>query len=648
MCGIAGLWEFRNQPIESDLLSMTGTLFRRGPDDWGFFFSPDDSIGLGHRRLSIIDLSTRGRQPMSDSDHSLRITFNGEIYNYREVRQELIEKGHRFASNTDTEVILYAYKQWGVHCVSRLRGMFAFAIWDERRKELLLFRDRLGVKPLYYYYHGGTLLFASELKALMAHSRFSKELNPESVALYFKLGYVPGALCIFANTHKVRPGCYVRISSDGMLKEESYWNIGDSYRETVSDDRTESQVGEELRALMSEAFGYRLVSDVPVGIFLSGGIDSSLVTALLKCEVGEPVRTFTVGFDDVAADESHWARAVANHLGADHTEIRCSESDALKIVPVLSEVYDEPFSDSSAIPTYLLCKFARESVKVALSADGGDEFFGGYSHYRIFNNIWQRLALLPGPVRVVVSRMLGQMGRRSKSTEPLLAAICRRFYSGLEPSDLGDKLVKLSAFALSANFCQAYASAMSVWPEWEIKKLAPGLHSPVDSGIFSDYTDKDPYSYMMIADAEKFLPDDLLVKVDRASMAVGLEVREPLLDHRLVEYAVGLPRRFKFDGQITKYILRQILHKYVPRDLIDRPKQGFSVPLNRWLKTALKPLVLRSLDPGRVKRTNLLSPVHVKNTVDRFMAGDRISAKRIWNLLQFQLWHDRWLSGGAD
>lgn len=624
---------------------MTDTLSSRGPDDSGLYFNNEDAIGLGHRRLSIIDLSTRGKQPMITADGSVMVTFNGEIYNYQEIRKELIGKGHKFASNTDTEVILYAYKEWGVECTSRFRGMFAFALWDAKRKKLFLFRDRLGVKPLYYYYDGRLLLFASELKALMAHPSFSKDLNTNALAYYLHLGFIPSPFSIFSNTYKVRPGCYVEVSEDRNIDEVCFWKVADYYSNEAN-DLTEEQVEEELGEILHEAFTYRMVSDVPVGVFLSGGIDSSLVTAVLRLEAGENIRTFTVGFDDAKSDESYWAKAVANHLGADHTELRCSEQDALNIAPLLCEFYDEPFSDECGIPTHLLCKAARREVKVALSADGGDEFFCGYNHYTMLSPLWKRLSLLPGPLRRAGSILLRQIGSSStKAIEPLLVRTTNRFYPDLEAADFSDKLIKLSRVFAATGIREAYTSSISIWPEESLKDLAPALRMHNFLPALSHNDSADPSLDMMLADAQTVLPDNLLVKVDRASMAVGLEVREPLLDHKLVEYAVALPTRFKYDGRTTKYILRKILYKYLPQEFVDRPKHGFAVPLNDWLKIALKPLVLRTFDPARMRRQDIFSPVYIHKTINTFMSGGRISAKKIWNLLQFELWRRRWVDG---
>ncbi len=643
MCGITGLWDFSRGAIEADLSSMTGALAHRGPDDAGFFTSADPALGFGHRRLSIIDLSSRGRQPMRDADHELVITFNGEVYNYREIKQELLRRGHRFSSDTDTEVVLYAYKEWGTEFVSRLRGMFAFALWDSRRRKLLLFRDRLGVKPLYYYYDGRLLLFGSELKALMAHPGFSKELDPDAVSLYLRLGFVPAPLSIFKNTRKARPGCYVEFSADGRSQERAYWSVAD-YHRSDGDLRSERQVEEELTDLLREACAYRMVSDVPVGVFLSGGVDSSLVAAVLRREAGYDIRTFTVGFDDARSDESHFARAVAESLGADHTELRCDGRDALDLARRLCEIYDEPFSDECGIPTYLLCRAARDEVKVALSADGGDEFFCGYTHYTMLSPAWERISDVPLALRRAGSTLLKRVGApAARMMEPLLVRATKRFYPDLEAADFGDKLLKLSHVLSAPGIRAAYASSISVWPNESLKDLAPGLRPYNSLDVLSRDESADPSLDMMLADAQTVLPDNYLVKVDRASMAVGLEVREPLLDHKLVEYALALPGRYKYDGETTKYMLRKILYKYVPRDLVDRPKHGFTIPLTDWMRSALKPLVLQTLDPERIRRQGIFSPDYVKNMVGAFMAGERISGKKMWNLLQFELWRQRWI-----
>jgi len=638
MCGIAGFWDFREIALEADLLLMIDTLVHRGPDDTGSFFDPSRGIGLGHKRLTIIDLSSQARQPMANDSQSIWVTFNGEIYNYLELRRELIGKGHRFKTNSDTEVILKAYEEWGIQCISRFRGMFAFVLWDANHKKLFLVRDRLGVKPLYYYYDDHLLLFASELKALVVHPRFKKNLNPESLGFYFGHGYVPSPLCIYASTYKVRPGCYVEVSVDGSLSEVCYWNLFEFSEATVL-QRSEAEIEEELLAILCEAFSYRLVSDVPVGIFLSGGIDSSLVAAILKCEVGRSLQAFTVGFDDFDKDESLRARAVARHLGMDHVEVRCSAQEALDIVPRLSEIYDEPICSASAIPTYLVCKTAREHVKVVLSGDGGDEFFCGYRRYAGYSAFWEAVSIIPVSLRPTLSRLA-----RSVPTN-MLAMFVNLFYH-ITMAKLGYMVAKLSSALTTTDFLEAFALLRSHWTQEQLSYLAPDLQRSVLYNGFPKIN-RDPPTIMMLADAKFYLPDNLLVKVDRASMAVGLEVREPLLDHKLVEYALSLPLSCKYTNRMNKYLLRKILYKYVPRELVDRPKQGFAVPLHKWLSGPLKPLALEYLNSNRIRKEGIFSPAYVQNMVNDFLAGVRITGGQIWSLLVFELWYERWLNNQA-
>ena len=615
---------------------MTDTLAHRGPDDAGVFFDFKQGVGLGHTRLAIIDLSSEAKQPMGNSSGSVWVTFNGEIYNYRELRQELICKGHQFRTNSDTEVILRSYEQWGIGCISRFRGMFAFVLWDASRKKLFLVRDRLGVKPLYYYWDGHLLLFASELKALRAYREFKRDLNPESLALYLRFGYVPSPKCIYANTHKVRPGCYMEVSADSSLSEVCYWNLFE-FSETPVIEKSEAEIEQELLSILCEAFSYRLVSDVPVGIFLSGGIDSSLVAAVLKCEVGKSLQTFTVGFDEVDTDESFWARAVARHLGTEHIEVRCSLQEAIDIVPKLSEIYDEPFSDNSAIPTYLVCKTAREHVKVALSGDGGDEFFCGYNFYREYNSFWEKISSIP-IARTMLSRV-GRPGYKAFGTR-FFNLFCR-FFPHKNAYSLSDKINKWTSIITAPNFLEAHVLSHSIWSHEQLKHLSPDLQANIP---FNDFPklDNNPLPVMMLFDAKIYLPDDLLVKVDRASMSVGLEAREPLLDHKLVEYALSLPLRYKYSNGTTKYILKRILYKYLPKDLVDRPKMGFGAPIEHWLLNgSLKSLVLEYLNPRRIREQGIFSPAYIQKIVNDFRQGVWVNPNKIWNLLAFELWYER-------
>jgi asparagine synthase (glutamine-hydrolysing) len=624
VCGITGFWDFRKITTKADLRQMTDTLTHRGPDDSGLFFDPKHGVGLGHRRLAIIDLSPQAKQPMGNDSGSIWITFNGEIYNYREIRKELIHKGHQFRTNSDTEVILRSYEQWGIGCISRFRGMFAFALWDINHNKLFLVRDRLGVKPLYYYWDGHLLLFASELKALEAYDGFKWELNLQSLTLYLRFGYVPSPQCIYTNTYKVRPGCYIEVSSDGSLSEVCYWNLFEFSKASLI-EKSETEIEQELVSILCEAFSYRLVSDVPIGIFLSGGTDSSLVAAILKCELGKSLQALTVGFNEAEKDESLWARAVARHLGMEHTEVRCSLREALDIVPKLSEIYDEPFSDNSAIPTYLICKTARDHVKVVLSGDGGDEFFCGYNFYTEFSAYWEKkVSIVPAPLRGILSGLIMSVPN-----------------SVLGSAKSIDKTNRFASILRASDFLEAFALSRGIWSQKDINHLVPGIEptNPLDG---FPKIDLDPITAMMLFDAKIYLPDDLLVKVDRASMAVGLEAREPLLDHKLVEYALSLPLKYKYSNRTTKYILKRILYKYLPRDLVDRPKRGFGAPLEQWLLNgSLRSLVLDYLNPRRIREQGIFSVDYIQKTVNDFQQGIWVNPNKIWNLLAFELWYEK-------
>ncbi|MCX6723491.1 MAG: asparagine synthase (glutamine-hydrolyzing), partial [Candidatus Staskawiczbacteria bacterium] len=394
MCGIIGIRDFRNKISPQILSKMTDILSYRGPDDSGIYIDEKNNVGFGHRRLSILDLSSAGHQPMSDDNENIWVTFNGEIYNFKEIRKELENKGHRFKSNSDTEVIVKSYEEWGIEAVKKYRGMFAFAIWDKTKEKLFLVRDRAGVKPLYYYHKDNLFLFSSELKSFHQHPKFEKEINFDALALFLQFGYILAPHTIFQDAYKLNPGHYLEIDKNGSLKEIKYWDITDYYLEKPI-NKPEDEIEKELEQILIESFNYRMVSDVPVGVFLSGGIDSSLVAALLQTNSKNSIKTFTIGFNEKEYNEAPYAKKIARHLKTDHNEIYCTSKDALEIIPKLSEIYDEPFGDSSSIPTYLVSKFARQQVKVALSADAGDELFCGYSRYELLNNYYKIIQKTP-------------------------------------------------------------------------------------------------------------------------------------------------------------------------------------------------------------------------------------------------------------
>lgn len=641
MCGIAGYWNFEGGVSAETVTAMTSAIAHRGPDSWDTWVDPACGVGLGHRRLAIIDLSAQGRQPMPNDSGDIWITYNGEVYNYAEIKADLVTAGFQFRGGSDTEVIVKAYEAWGIdECLHRLRGMYAFALWDRRQRTIYLVRDRLGVKPLYFAHTDQHLLFGSELKALIAHPEQPRQLNHQALWLYLQLGYVPSPLSIYDGIHKLEPAHYLRIDADGTMTRQRYWNLADHYHTPIN-DAPEAEIKAELTALFAESFAYRLIADVPVGVFLSGGVDSSLVAALLTHEKGEQLRTFTVAFDDPAYDESHWAGAIAEHLGTDHTTLTCTEQQALGVVERLPQIYDEPFSDKSGIPTSLLCEAVSGEVKVALSGDGGDEFFCGYNTFTKLPPLWSKVQRVPHALRHVAGSVLGRLS--VTTTEQVSQRAFGRIFPQFRTDDFYDKILRAPGIVDSGNMMEAHWHIMSRWPVRELPQLAPqfALEYPY-AGLTQNGLD--PTSQMMLMSALTFLPGDYLVKVDRASMAVGLEVRDPMLDHKLIEYTCALPLDMKYRDGVTKYIVREILYDYVPRELVDRPKQGFGVPLADWLRGPLRPMLTDYLNPSRLRQQGLFAPDYMTATVDAFLGGASMHPQKIWNLLVFQQWADAWLT----
>ncbi|MGI9534210.1 MAG: asparagine synthase (glutamine-hydrolyzing) [Thermodesulfobacteriota bacterium] len=642
MCGIVGCYNFRGRKSEEILLSMRDSLTHRGPDDAGIYFDEDNQVGIGHRRLSVIDLSSQGHQPMSDKDGSVWITYNGEIYNYKEIRKQLISRGYSFKSNSDTEVVLKAYLCWGIDCLKEFIGMFAIAIWDRRDKKLFIARDRAGVKPLYYYYKNNRLLFGSELKALMAHPEFPKEIDFGAVSNFLRYGYIPAPTTIFEDTFKLRPGHYFCIQNY-KLREVKYWDINNYYCQEELPG-TEDELAEELEDLLADSFKYRLLSDVPVGIFLSGGIDSSTLTAILQKSTNVRQKTFSIGFHEDKYNEAKWSSKVARHLETDHTEYYMSVKDCLGVVEELPEIYDEPFGDNSGIPTYILSKLARENVTVALSADGGDELFGGYKHYGTLSSLNCSFRRIPKFLR---DKAVGTLNVLSPSRT-------EKYYSTLKPilpciKDVKDKYEKYRDILRASNkgnFTDIYKSNNSKWTHDEMENLlninSCCKYKTYFDTTFSELGKINDKSRMMATDFKTFLVDDILTKVDRASMRASLESREPFLDHRLVQYAARIPPGLKIKNGKSKYILRKILYKYVPRNLVDRPKMGFVVPLSDWLKSDLYPLLMDYLDENKLKREGIFNEKTVSLNIKSFLNGS-VSENKIWYLLMFQMWKDRWL-----
>lgn len=632
MCGISGFVDFKKQTDRVVLEKMNRTMQHRGPDGEGYkmFNMQHANIGLGHRRLSIIDLTEGGSQPQHYKNY--HITYNGEVYNYAEIKATLETLGHQFHSNSDTEVILHAYEQWGSDALHHFIGMFAFVIYDELNNTLFACRDRAGVKPFFYYWKDGLFLFASELKAIMQHPSFQKQINTHALAAYMQYGYVPAPHCIFNDTYKLNAGHYLQLNSiDTSLSIKQYWNVYDAYNKpTLKIDLPEAIV--ETEKILVKAFEYRMVSDVPVGVFLSGGYDSSCVTALLQKEQTKKLKTFTIGFTDSNLNEAPHAKKVAAHLGTDHTEYYCTQKEALEIVPQLPFYYDEPFADSSAIPTTLVSKIAKAQVTVALSADAGDEIFAGYSRYEYVMNYGKKLQRIPAFVRSSAGFLMGGI---PKNNIPFLKKKHHKF----------KKMQNLFKDASDHNILLNLTKLLNDQEVFRLIKMpVTTLNTHFNSKELMPHN-YNTLSYLMAIDYQTYLVDDILQKVDRAGMGVSLEGREPFLDHNIIEWAAQLPLHFKYKQGNKKFILKEIVHKYIPAQIMNRPKMGFTIPISEWLQTDLKMYVDEYLSPSFIQKQNIFNLNEVNSIVHAFYQQKTATAEKIWYLLMFQMWYDKWING---
>lgn len=634
MCRINGIIS-KNTTTEL-VIRMRDTLAYGGPDDAGVFVDQDTGIGLAQRRLSIIDLSPGGHQPMLWNDWV--IVFNGEIYNYQEITQSLKQLGYTFASGSDTEVIIKAFDCWGYKAVQQFRGMFAFALWNQQSRKLLLCRDRVGVKPLYWYQKDGLFMFASELKAFHQHPDFDKTLNHDAVSLFLQTGYIKSPYCIFEYAHKLMPGSFLEIDEHQQVKTWRYWDVREQYLTATPRQESEQDLIDECETILTESFQLRMVADVPVGMFLSGGIDSSLVTALLQKNATKPLKTFTIGFEQKELNEAHHAKAVAKHLGTDHTELYCNEKHFEEIIPQLPDFYDEPFGDSSGIPTYLVSKLAREQVTVSLSADAGDEIFTGYNRYVYAEKLHRYLTLLPLAVRNQLSKLVGATNPSILKNIIAILPISAT-YKQLTDARIA-KLIEVLKAENKLDFL--YASSLYLTPEMLQKiHLKPSSATIFDKNI--PIKDNLNYSAYGVVDIESYLEGDILAKVDRATMQVALEGREPFLDHKIIEFAMGLPDAMKLRNGQTKWILRQILYKYVPKELIERPKMGFGIPLDKWLSTLLKQELINLSTDTAFLETFALSKPYTKQVIDDYLKGQGQSPYFVWYLYVLHQWYLRWM-----
>lgn len=635
MCRITGIWKRTACPdLEDICVRMRDCMTRGGPDHAGVFLEAQTGLALGHRRLSIIDLSETGNQPMRTSDGRYALTYNGEVYNYQEIREDLAAQGILFRGTSDTEVVLNAFAAWGPQCVQRFIGMFAFAVWDSSEKSLYLFRDRVGVKPLYYYHDEGTLAFASELKGLHAGLADRLEVDPDTLGEFFHYGYISSPRSIYRNTFKLEPGHWLKASVGFRIEKHEYWPCATPSEQSPMQGPEETLI-DRLEEGMVDAFTKRLIADVPVGVFLSGGVDSSLVTAILAKHAGTPIKTFTIGFREKNYDESRWAKQIALHLGTEHTEEFVTPEHAREILPLWPEIYDEPFGDISGIPTTIVSRMTRRHVKVSLSADGGDELFCGYHRYWVMNALQRFISPLPSRVPKSAGKLLSIMGSDRFAR---LAQVHPR----LRLPAIKDRMRKFQAVLAnwSGDASSAYPYAIGYWLPHEVRELTGSYH---DLRPPLDQLGESLLDAMMLWDFKHYLPDNILTKVDRATMFNSLEGRDPFLDHRIVEFAHALPLDMKFRNGESKYILKQILKKYLPENLFKRPKQGFAVPIYSWLHDDLLDLVRKHLNPDALHSQNYIDPDTAARTVAEFQRGKgSIAVDRIWLLLVFMMWRQRY------
>lgn len=643
MCGIVGLLDYSARHTQHELDSvvrkMADTLTHRGPDDSGTWVEPENGLALGHRRLSIIDLSPAGHQPMVSRDSNLVLVFNGEIYNHKLLRTELLRAGVTFRGTSDTEVLLEALALWGTQrTLQRLNGMFAFAAWNRRERKLTLARDRAGEKPLYYAALGSTLVFASELKALRAHHEFSTEIDRESLVSYLRHGYVPAPHSIYSAARKLPVASFLEFGAGLSSEPVQYWSLRDAAvrGQSMPLGGTEAELADELERRLKSAVLGRMEADVPLGAFLSGGVDSSTVVALMQAQSDRPVRTFTIGFNESAYDEAQYAKEVAHHLGTDHTELYVTGEEAMAVIPKLPAIYDEPFGDSSQIPTFLVSELARRHVTVALSGDAGDELFGGYVRYRWLNQIYDGARCVPRPFRSTIAKGISAL--RVETWDHLYARIEGALPNRLRQSNPGQKLHKVAKILPLRDMGEMYFALVSSWvnPESAVVNGKERLSAIVDSSSHLGLEDRT--SQLMYWDTITYLPDDILVKLDRASMRVSLESRVPLLDHELIEFAWSLPKSFRFSPTQSKVPLRKVLYRYVPQALIDRPKMGFGVPLQAWLRGPLRDWANGLLDAERLRREGFLNAFAVAQKWHEHQSGKRDWEYLLWNVLMFQAW----------
>ncbi|MGV0983516.1 MAG: asparagine synthase (glutamine-hydrolyzing) [Limnohabitans sp.] len=655
MCGLAGYLSVQWPAADAltRLEAMTDVIVKRGPDSQGHWIDAAAGIALGHRRLAIVDLSPAGHQPMVSSSGRYVIAFNGEIYNHLLLRKELEGMDCRaslamtpagWRGHSDTETLLAGFDTWGIQStVEKCLGMFAFAVWDKQTRTLTLGRDRLGEKPLYYGWQGqgqhGTFLFGSELKALNAHPGFAASIDRDALCLLLRHNCIPAPYSIYQGIAKLEPGCLLSVSLAQLEpKLVRYWSAASVAMAGCATPfgGTPDQAVDALESLLKSAVQQQMMADVPLGAFLSGGIDSSTVVALMQAQSSHPVKTFTIGFNEEGYNEAVHAKAVAKHLGTEHTELYVSPQQALDVIPRLPSLYCEPFSDSSQIPTFLVSQLARQQVTVSLSGDAGDELFCGYNRYVLADKLWRKLSVLPAPSRRLAARALASLSPSRWNS--LLGPAQGLLPSSLRQANLGEKLHKAAGVLASGNVNALYLGLVSHWDD-PASVVIGGTEPPtLLTGNAPALDGLDDIQRMMALDALTYLPDDILAKVDRAGMGVSLEGRVPFLDHRVVEFAWTLPQSMKLRDGVGKWVLRQVLYRHVPKELIERPKMGFGVPISDWLRGPLRHWAEDLLDEARLRREGYFHPAPIRQKWAEHLSGARNWQHHLWDVLMFQAW----------
>ncbi len=638
MCGVTGSWCSSEHDHEAIAENMANQIFSRGPDDIGVWTSKNDGFVMAHRRLAIIDLSSAGHQPMISSCERYVLAYNGEIYNHLDIRELLFKEADisGWKGHSDTETLLQAISYWGLEVtLKKLNGMFAFALWDNHFKKLYLVRDRIGEKPMYYGKSNSTFLFGSQIKALCVHPSWEGGIDRDALSLYMNYGYVPAPYSIYEGIRKLPPAHFVVVSDGGrsISEPKCYWTV-DSFSEhsgAYGSDNLKS-ISDDLEGLLLDSVRRRMESDVPLGAFLSGGIDSSMIVALMQSLSKEPVKTFSIGFDEEEYDEAKHAKNVAKYLGTDHSELYVSPEDAMSVLPKLSKIYDEPFADHSQIPTFIVSELAKTQVTVSLSGDGGDEIFFGYSRYLQVYSWWRKLRLIPKSIRQLIALSLLSI------PGALLTGLQFLLPSKLAVNHLRDRVPKFARLINAPDWIAFYDLVLTQgnYPNPFVLNASNGIN------FLSKYKQKiEGFSVpekMMYLDMMLYLPDDILAKVDRASMAVSLEARVPFLDHRLIEFAWRVPFKYKFRDRQGKWILRQVLYRYVPKSLVERPKTGFGIPIEYWLKGPLRDWAENLLDKDDLNKQGFFDPSLVQKMWDEHKEGKRRWHVQLWRLLIFQMW----------